>query len=119
MGSRPQSLIPRPQTLSSRRVLHNPNFVVGQTVQLVDKLIDLPVGGVDLPLNGRGGKAELTLPTVEEDGSLEEDPAKEDKCARGGKKTQPKKTTFSNRPNCGSGYIPHPDCHPSAGKAQA
>jgi hypothetical protein len=30
---------------------------------------------------------------------LEEDPAEEDRCAPGGKKTQPKKTTFSNRLN--------------------
>ena len=47
-------------------------------------------------------ESELALPRAEEDGfmeDLEEDPAEEDRCAPGGKKTQPKKTTFSNRPN--------------------
>ncbi len=50
----------------------------------------------------QGGEAELTPPRAEEDGfmeDLEEDPAEEDRCAPGGKKTQPKKTAFSNRPN--------------------
>jgi len=47
-------------------------------------------------------ESELALPRAEEDGfmeDLEEDPAEEDRCAPGGKKTQPKKTTFSNRLN--------------------
>ena len=50
----------------------------------------------------QGGEAELTPPRAEEDGfmeDLEEDPAEEDRCAPGGKKNQPKKTAFSNRPN--------------------
>ena len=45
-------------------------------------------------------ESELALPRAEEDGfmeDLEENPAEEDRCAPGGKKTQPKKTTFSNR----------------------
>ena len=50
----------------------------------------------------QGGQAERTPPRAEEDGfmeDLEEDPTEEDRCAPGGKKTQPKKTTFSNRLN--------------------
>ncbi len=37
--------------LALRRLLHNPDLLVGEAVQLVDELVDLAVGGVDLALD--------------------------------------------------------------------
>jgi hypothetical protein len=37
---------------SFRRLLHDPNLLLGQTVELINKLVDLAVGGVDLALEG-------------------------------------------------------------------
>lgn len=36
---------PDPRSLFPRRLLHDPDFAVGQAVQLVDKLVDLPLNG--------------------------------------------------------------------------
>ena len=49
-------------------------------------------------MDGQRTEADHLPPSAEEDGSLEEDPVEEDRCAPGGKKTQAKKAAFSNRP---------------------
>ena len=52
-GASPLSPRSQFEVSSKGRLFHDGDFLVAQAVQLVDQLVDLPVGGGDLPLKHR------------------------------------------------------------------